>query len=104
MDATTVTIHLFGSEQPLTLDLAAIYQQFQQVLNLRHRRGVRYPLAALLTIVLWAKRMRASQLRAPSDPVSTSANWLLTLTYHARQCRIRPPGVACSPRPWQPRP
>jgi predicted transposase YbfD/YdcC len=67
MDVTTVTVHPFGSEQPLTLDLAAMYQQFQQVPDLRHRRGVRYPLAALLTIALWAKLTGASQLRAIAE-------------------------------------
>ncbi|PDW00802.1 ISAs1 family transposase [Candidatus Chloroploca asiatica] len=67
MNATTVTVQPFGSEQPLTLDLAAIYQQFQQVPDLRHRRGVRYPLAVMLTIALWAKLAGANQLRAIAE-------------------------------------
>ncbi|NJN15436.1 MAG: transposase family protein [Oscillochloris sp.] len=55
MHATTVTVRPFGSPQAMTLDLAARYQHFQQVPDLRHRRGVRYPLAVLLTIALWAR-------------------------------------------------
>lgn len=67
MDPTTVTVRPFGSEHPFTLDLAAIYQQFQQVPDLRQRRGVRYPLAVLLTIALLAKLTGSSQLRAIAE-------------------------------------
>ncbi|NJM55354.1 MAG: ISAs1 family transposase [Verrucomicrobiae bacterium] len=67
MHATTVTVRPFGSEHACTLDLAAIYQHFQDIPDLRDRRGVRYPLALLLTIALWAKLTGASQLRAIAE-------------------------------------
>lgn len=67
MDATTCTVTPFGSDQSFTLDVAAIYQQFQQVPDQRHRRGVRYPLAVLLTIALWAKLAGDSQVRAIAE-------------------------------------
>lgn len=67
MDATIVTVRPFGSPQAMTLDLAALYQQFQQVPDLRHRRGVRYPLAVLLTIALWAKLTGANQVRGIAE-------------------------------------
>jgi predicted transposase YbfD/YdcC len=67
MDATTVTVHPFGSERACTLDLAASYHHFQNIPDLRDRRGVRYPLALLLTIALWAKLTGASQLRAVAE-------------------------------------
>jgi predicted transposase YbfD/YdcC len=67
MDATTVTVRPFGSEGSCTLDLAASYHHFQSIPDLRDRRGVRYPLALLLTIALWAKLAGASQLRAIAE-------------------------------------
>lgn len=67
MDATTITVYPFGSTQPFTLDVATLYHQFQQVPDQRHRRGVRYPLAVLLTIALWAKLTGSSQVRAIAD-------------------------------------
>jgi predicted transposase YbfD/YdcC len=67
MDATTVTVRPFGSEGSSTLDLAALYHHFQRIPDLRERRGVRYPLALLLTIALWAKLAGASQLRAIAE-------------------------------------
>lgn len=60
MDATTVTAQPFGATQTFTLELVAVYQQFQQVPDQRKRRGVRYPLAVLLTIALLAKLAGAS--------------------------------------------
>ncbi|NJN15654.1 MAG: ISAs1 family transposase [Oscillochloris sp.] len=67
MDATIVTVRPFGSTQPFTLDLATVYGQFCHVPDRRHRRGVRYPLAVLLTIALWAKLTGASQVRAIAE-------------------------------------
>ena len=67
MDTTTVTVHPFGSERSCTLDLAASYHHFQNIPDLRDRRGVRYPLALLLTIALWAKLAGATQLRAIAE-------------------------------------
>lgn len=67
MDATTITVMPFGSAQPVTLDLAAIYDQFQHIPDQRHRRGVRYPLAVLLTIALWAKLAGHTHLRAIAE-------------------------------------
>lgn len=67
MDATTVTVRPFGSERACSLDLAAIYHHFQSIPDLRDRRGVRYPLALLLTVALWAKLAGACQLRAIAE-------------------------------------
>ena len=64
---TTVTVRPFGSEQPVTRDLAAIHHRFQQVPDLRHRRGVRYPPTVLLTLALWAKLTGSRQMRAIAE-------------------------------------
>jgi predicted transposase YbfD/YdcC len=63
MDGTTVTVSPFNRTQPFTLDLAAVHQQVQRIPDLRKPRGVRYPLAVLLTIARWAKLAGYSQVR-----------------------------------------
>jgi hypothetical protein len=67
MHATTVTVTPFGSDQPFILDLAAVYAQLDQVPDQRQRRGVRYPLAVLLTIALLSKLTGSTQLRAIAE-------------------------------------
>jgi predicted transposase YbfD/YdcC len=67
MDTTIVTVRPFGSQRACSIDLAAIYHHFQTIPDLRDRRGVRYPLALLLTIALWAKLAGACQLRAIAE-------------------------------------
>jgi predicted transposase YbfD/YdcC len=67
MDATTVTVQPYGSDRAVTVDLRAIYAQFAQVPDQRRRRGVRYPLAVLLTIALWAKLTGANQVQAIAE-------------------------------------
>jgi predicted transposase YbfD/YdcC len=51
----------------MTLDLTAIYAAFEQVPDQRHPRGIRYPLAVMLTIALWAKLSGATHVRAIAD-------------------------------------
>jgi predicted transposase YbfD/YdcC len=79
MDATTVTVTPFGSEQPFTITIADVYTQFELVPDQRKRRGVRYPLAALLTIALLAKLAGASQLRALAEWARERAEELAAL-------------------------
>ena len=67
MNLTTFTVTPVNGDEPITLDLATIYQQFQQVSDLRKRRGVRYPLALLLTIAVMAKLAGYSQVRAVAE-------------------------------------
>lgn len=67
MDAITLTVRPFGQEQPVQLELAALYLHFQQVPDQRKRRGKRYPLALLLTIAVLAKLAGASQPRACAE-------------------------------------
>lgn len=67
MNATTVTVQPFGSEHSFTIDIADVQAQLQAVPAQRKRRGVRYPLAVLLTIALIAKLSGYSQLRALAE-------------------------------------
>jgi predicted transposase YbfD/YdcC len=67
MNASTVTVIPCGQDLPVTINLGALYCQFQRVPDQRSARGVRYPLAMLLTVAVLAKLSGASQVRALAD-------------------------------------
>ena len=67
MYPTTLAVDIPSLSAPLTLDIGALYQQFQRVPDGRKRRGKRYPLAVLLTIAVLAKLAGASTVRALAD-------------------------------------
>jgi hypothetical protein len=67
MNRTTLAVEMPTGDAPLLLNLDAIYHQFQTLADGRKRRGVRYPLAVLLTIALLAKLAGYSQLAAIAD-------------------------------------
>lgn len=67
MDSITFTVTPRGSDQTITIDLAALLTQLQTVPDQRKRRGVRYPLAVLLTIAVLAKLCGDSQVHALAD-------------------------------------
>lgn len=79
MDATTVTVTPFGSARSFTLDITRVQVQFQQVPDQRKRRGVRYPLAVLLTIALLAKLAGATHVRAVAEWARERADELAAL-------------------------
>ena len=79
MNATTVTVTPFGSEHSFTIDIAALFSEFEQVQDQRKRRGVRYPLAVLLTIALIAKLSGYSQVRAVAEWARERAEELAVL-------------------------
>ncbi|GAC1649979.1 MAG: ISAs1 family transposase [Herpetosiphon sp.] len=64
MYRTTLPPLLALPNQPLLLSLDALYAAFQSLADQRDRRGVRYPLAALLLVALLAKLAGAQSLRA----------------------------------------
>jgi DDE_Tnp_1-associated/Transposase DDE domain len=79
MHAIIVTLTLPRTDQPVTLDLAAVYAHFQTLPDLRKRRGIRYPLAVLLTIAVLAKLAGYSQARAIADWAQLRAAALATV-------------------------
>jgi hypothetical protein len=56
-----------GTDQPITIDLLAPRVQLQAIPDQRKRRGVRYPLAVLLTIAVPAPLCVASQVHHSAD-------------------------------------
>jgi predicted transposase YbfD/YdcC len=67
MHPTTLTVDVPSVSAPLVFEVGTIYRQFQTLTDGRKRRGVRYPLAVLLTIALLAKLAGYSQMRAIAD-------------------------------------
>jgi predicted transposase YbfD/YdcC len=64
MDPITFTITPPGQDRSLTINLTELLERLQAVPDQRKRRGVRYPLAVLLTIALLAKLCGQSQVHA----------------------------------------
>jgi predicted transposase YbfD/YdcC len=67
MNPITFTVTPRGTEQAITINLTALLMQFRTVPDQRKPRGVRYPLAALLTIAVLAKLCGESQVHALAD-------------------------------------
>jgi hypothetical protein len=67
MNSSTFTVTPVNGDRPVRFDIEHIYTQFLQLEDTRKRRGVRYPLAVLLTIAVLAKLAGASQLRALAE-------------------------------------
>jgi predicted transposase YbfD/YdcC len=79
MNRTTLVVEMPLQEVPIVLDLGAIYRQFQTLSDARKRRGVRYPLAVLLTIAVLAKLSGYSQVAAIADWARARADALAEL-------------------------
>lgn len=73
MHPITFTVTLPGQPQTLTINLTDLLACFQTVPDQRKRRGVRYPLAVLLTIAVLAKLSGQSQVHAVADWASARA-------------------------------
>lgn len=95
MHPITFTVSLPGQTQPLTVNLTDLLVCFQTVPDLRKRRGVRYPLAVLLTIAVLAKLSGQSQVHALADWASARAVELVAVFGLSRaRMPIRRPGLA----------
>ncbi len=79
MDAITFSARLRGTNQTITVDLSALLACFQNVPDQRKRRGVRYPLAVLLSIAVLAKLCGDSQVHALADWAHARAEELARL-------------------------
>jgi predicted transposase YbfD/YdcC len=79
MNRSILVVEMPTQETPIVLDLGAIYQQFQTLADARKRRGVRYPLAVLLTIAVLAKLSGSSQVAAITDWAQARAEALAEL-------------------------
>ena len=79
MYLTPLSVEIPSIEPPVSFDFASIYHQFQTLADMRKRRGVRYPLAVLLTIAVMAKLAGYSGARAIADWAALRADVLAEL-------------------------
>lgn len=79
MDPITFTVTLPNHEPALTINLTELLACFQTVPDQRKRRGVRYPLAVLLTIAVLAKLSGQSQVHAVAGWATARADELAAL-------------------------
>jgi len=84
MNRTILVVEMPTEDTPIVLDLGAIYRQFQTLADGRKRRGLRYPLAVLLTIAVLAKLSGYSQVAAIVDWARARADALADLFDLAR--------------------
>ncbi len=55
MDYSTLMKGIPSLPSPVTIDAHSLYATFEQIRDGRHKRGLRYPLAVLLTLIVLAK-------------------------------------------------
>jgi predicted transposase YbfD/YdcC len=79
MHPITFTVTPLGQQQALTINITDLLARFQTVPDQRKRRGVRYPLAVLLTIAVLAKLSGQSQVHALAGWAAARAFELATL-------------------------
>lgn len=79
MHLTPLSVDVPSLDLPAVFDFDTIYRQFQTLTDTRKRRGVRYPLAVLLTIAVMAKLAGYSGARAIADWAALRAEVLAEL-------------------------
>lgn len=79
----TMNLTIFDSVQettpePLSIDPSSLYQAFEQVKDGRKRRGKRYPLALIFTLLLLGKLAGETTVSGVVDWIKWRAAWLRT--------------------------
>lgn len=67
------------AELPVEVETLSVYRAFEQVTDGRHKRGVRYSIALILTLVVLAKLAGMTTPRAIAEWVRLRAGWLRTV-------------------------
>lgn len=67
MGAMPLPLAVVMPDEPVSLDVDALYGQFARLPDQRHRRGIRYSLPRLLTIAVLAKLAGADTVEAIAD-------------------------------------
>ncbi len=71
-----------GGEQPI--DALSIYRAFEQISDGRHKRGVRYSVALILTLIVLAKAAGMTTLQGIAEWVRLRTEWLKEVLSEAR--------------------
>jgi hypothetical protein len=73
------------AELALEIDALSVYRAFEQVQDGRHKRGVRYQVALILTLIVLSKLAGMSTPAAIAEWVRLRADWLRQVLPMARQ-------------------
>jgi predicted transposase YbfD/YdcC len=79
MNYTTFEEAMKQAGLPVEVDALSVYQAFEQVRDGRHKRGVRYRVALILTLIVLAKLAGMTTPRAIAEWVRLRAGWLRKL-------------------------
>jgi predicted transposase YbfD/YdcC len=85
MNYTTFENTLEQVQVPLDIDAMSVYRALEQVQDGRHKRGVRYSMALILTLILLAKVAGMTTPAAIAHWVRLRANWLRQVLPRDRQ-------------------
>jgi predicted transposase YbfD/YdcC len=76
MDSTTSNHQLQALEDQEEIDALSLYRALEQISDHRHKRGVRYPLAVILSLVVLGKLAGMTSLAGIAEWVHLRADWL----------------------------
>jgi predicted transposase YbfD/YdcC len=76
MDSTTPGDPFQISENPEEIDALSLYRALEQVSDHRQKRGVRYPLALILSLIVLGKLAGMTSLTGVAEWVRLRADWL----------------------------
>ena len=79
MDSTTPHEPFQSREHPEEIDALSLYRALEQAQDQRHKRGVRYPLALILSLVVLGKLAGMTSLAGIAEWVRLRADWLQTV-------------------------
>jgi hypothetical protein len=67
MQYSTLPFTLVGSDEPYLIDVGSFYAQAHTLIDRRKARGLRYPLALIVTIAVLAKLAGYSRVEEVAD-------------------------------------
>lgn len=76
MNYTTFEEAMKQADVPVEVDAHSVYRAFEQVVDGRHKRGVRYSVALILTLIVLAKLVGMTTPLAIAEWVRLRAGWL----------------------------
>src|SRR5436309_2845472 len=76
MNYTMMSQVLPSGNQPEEIDAMSVYRAFESIPDHRRKRGVRYPLALILTLVVLGKLAGMTSLAAVGEWVRLREEWL----------------------------
>ncbi len=76
MNYTTLEVAMKQAGLPVDVDALSVYRAFEQIQDGRHKRGVRYSSALILTLIVLAKLAGMTTLAGIAEWVRLRAEWL----------------------------